>query len=237
MDKGKEEILSSIDHDDLALFKNLISNMDVNMTDDDGRSLLHHAISNSKDITFELLNQRVNLYHKDDAGWTCLHLAASNGQFAIVELLLDHDSSMKLVDLQTNNGQTALHFSCSKNHVEIARKILSFTSTKYKNENGNNELIMSSVFKTDSQGQTCLHRACSLGHVEIVNLILSFIKEKIDAQNDSIHNKEISLFKYFVNLKDSNGKAAIDLALEENRQDVVNVLIEKYKAESNISLK
>ena len=59
---------------------------------------------------------------KDERGRTLLHVAAESGQKAVVKYILDLARSS--VDVQDNDGNTALHLSVLKNHVDVADLLL-----------------------------------------------------------------------------------------------------------------
>ena len=56
-----------------------------------------------------------------------------------------------------NNGQTALHFTASKNHLDIARKLIASKAT---------------TRKKDKRQQLPLHRAAAVGSVPMIKLFL-----------------------------------------------------------------
>jgi 26S proteasome non-ATPase regulatory subunit 10 len=55
------------------------------------------------------------------------------------------------------NGQTALHFTASKNHLDVARKLIATKAT---------------TRKKDKRQQLPLHRAAAVGSVPMVKLLL-----------------------------------------------------------------
>lgn len=73
---------------------------------------------------------------------------------ALVDFLFAKSSDP---DIQTNNGQTALHFASSKSNLDTARKLIARgASARVK----------------DKRGQLPLHRAAAVGHGPIVKLLL-----------------------------------------------------------------
>ncbi|KAG9248731.1 ankyrin repeat-containing domain protein [Calycina marina] len=74
----------------------------------------------------------------------------------LVDLLLRKDAD---VNAKNFSNQTALHFTASKNNLDIARRLLSNTppaSTRVK----------------DKRGQYAIHRAAAVGSVPMVELLL-----------------------------------------------------------------
>lgn len=108
---------------------------------------------------------------QDGSGWTPLMMAASlkdGGE--IVDLLLRRGADVNMTSkhlplsrpyhadmLSDNNGQTALHFTASKNNLDTARKLLAAKgSTRIK----------------DKRGHLPLHRAAAIGSVPMLKLLL-----------------------------------------------------------------
>ncbi|KAL9063409.1 MAG: hypothetical protein Q9161_009479 [Pseudevernia consocians] len=109
--------------------------------DDDERLPIHWAVS---------YNQM-----PDSAGWTPLMIAASVREGDdLVDMLLGKEAD---VNAKNYSGQTALHFTASKNNLETARKLLSHGAT---------------ARAKDKRGQLPLHRAAAIGSVPMVNLML-----------------------------------------------------------------
>lgn len=74
------------------------------ITDDDGRTLLHNAVSggNMELVQFLLSSGAVNdVNQADEAGWTPLHTASSSGNTPAVAKLLEHGANVNVV---TSNG-------------------------------------------------------------------------------------------------------------------------------------
>ncbi|KAL2043330.1 hypothetical protein N7G274_003636 [Stereocaulon virgatum] len=125
--------------------------------DDDERLPIHWAVSYNHLPIVKLLVSRKDFDPdvQDSSGWTPLMIASSlRDADEIVDLLLN-----KEVDVNAKNysGQTALHFTASKNNLETARKLVSHkASARIK----------------DKRGQLPLHRAAAIGSVPMVNLLL-----------------------------------------------------------------
>ncbi|KAI9713898.1 MAG: hypothetical protein M1820_000628 [Bogoriella megaspora] len=125
--------------------------------DDDDRLPLHWAVSYNRLSIVELLVQQKNFDpdEQDASGWTPLMMASSlkDGE-ALVALLLSKGAD---VNMKNNNGQTALHFTASKNNLEVARTLIQHSAT---------------TRVKDKRGQLPLHRAAAIGSVPMVKLML-----------------------------------------------------------------
>lgn len=125
--------------------------------DDDERLPIHWAVSYNHMPVVELLVSRKDFDPdvQDASGWTPLMIAASLREGDdLVDLLLSKEAE---VNVKNYYGQTALHFTASKNNIETARKLISHGAT---------------ARVKDKQGQLPLHRAAAIGSIPMVNLML-----------------------------------------------------------------
>ncbi|KAI9757326.1 MAG: hypothetical protein M1815_001412 [Lichina confinis] len=178
--------------------------------DDDGRLPIHWAVSYGHLPIVELLVQtkRFDPDVEDESGWTPLMIASSLKEAdELVDLLLSKGAD---VGWKNNNGQTALHFTASKNNLQTARKLIAHkASARAKDRRGQLpihraaaigsvpmvQLLMdqkSPINASDGAGYTALHHAISEGHGDTALLLL-----KAGAETDK---------------KDSDGQLAIALA-------------------------
>ena len=91
------------------------------------------------------------------------------------------------------SGQTALHFTSSKNNIETARKLISHKA---------------SARVKDKRGQLPLHRAAAIGSVPMVNLLLEN-KSPLNATDVSgltaLHHGECCLCFFFALSMEARG--------------------------------
>ncbi|CAF9926152.1 MAG: hypothetical protein ALECFALPRED_003371 [Alectoria fallacina] len=125
--------------------------------DFDERLPIHWAVSYNHMPVVELLVSQKDFEPdvQDASGWTPLMIAASlrDGD-DLIDLLLSKEAD---VNAKNYSGQTALHFTASKNNLETARKLISHGAT---------------ARVKDKRGQLPLHRAAAIGSVPMVNLML-----------------------------------------------------------------
>jgi len=143
----------------------------VDRKDDDERLPIHWATSyNHLDIAI-LLSAGKNFDPdvQDGSGWTPLMIAVSlkDGE-ELVKLFLRKGAD---VNAKTFSGQTALHFTASKNNLDIARILLDSKPP-------------ASVRVKDKRGVYPIHRAAAVGSVPMVEL---FIKHRspLNASDDA----------------------------------------------------
>ena len=117
-----ETILSTFNNTNLNLSEKMRiffndfyqENIDINMTDELGMTLLHHIVSKNKmcheleTIVYDLLRHKANVNILNNHGRTLLHLAALNGHFRLIELLIHFKADLSIKD---HNGDTPLHLS------------------------------------------------------------------------------------------------------------------------------
>ncbi|KAL8795226.1 MAG: hypothetical protein Q9195_002237 [Heterodermia aff. obscurata] len=125
--------------------------------DDDERLPIHWACSYSHFDIVELLISRKDFDPdvQDGSGWSPLMIASSLQEGDdLVDLLLHKGAD---VNCKNHGGQTALHFTASKNNLETARKLIAHKAT---------------ARVKDRRGQLPLHRAAAVGSVPMIKLLL-----------------------------------------------------------------
>ncbi|EGC42935.1 ankyrin repeat protein [Histoplasma capsulatum var. duboisii H88] len=183
------------------------------LKDPDDRFPIHWAVAYNRFPIVELLVEmpKFDPDEVDASGWTPLMIAASlkdSEGDPIIELLLRKDAD---VNMQSVNGQNALHFATSKANVSTVRLLLAHNcSARLK----------------DNRGQLALHRAAAVGSVPIINMLLQEGKSPLNATDvdgsTALHhaiaegNGEAALVLLRagaeVDKRDNNDKLAIELA-------------------------
>ncbi|KAK9463947.1 ankyrin repeat-containing domain protein, partial [Lipomyces oligophaga] len=133
--------------------------------DDDSRTALFWAVSTGHPALVQLLlttaKENSSSKHEfdiddcDEAGWTVAHVASSVGHEEIMEMILAYEPDLTV---QTNAGQTALHYAVSKGRLEIARRLA--------------EACPAAVRIRDKRGLLPLHRAAAIGSVPLIKLLI-----------------------------------------------------------------
>ncbi|KAL2233519.1 UNVERIFIED_CONTAM: hypothetical protein Sindi_1531900 [Sesamum indicum] len=153
------DLFKAAESGDSSLFKSLSEEQLLkasSLRNEDGRSLLHVAVSSSKREVVEILSAAspsvVN--SSDEEGWAPLHSAASSGNVEIVEILLSRGAD---VNLKNDGGRTALHYAASKGQLKIAAILVSHGAK---------------LNVKDKVGCTPLHRAASTGNAELCEFLI-----------------------------------------------------------------
>jgi len=133
-------------------------------------------------------------------GMTGLMLAASRGSTKVVDILLDKDN-IKL-DATDCIGRTALHYACTRNQVEIARRILVHPTCSM-------DLVR---MRDRVDGETAEMFAFKMGNDACSRIIKEFIANKTEKSNELFLNNNTDAFdknnverKLYVNISEETG--------------------------------
>eukprot|EP00803_Ostreobium_quekettii_P011079 evm.model.scf_170.3 EVM.evm.TU.scf_170.3 scf_170:59658-67574(-) len=145
---------------DLQYFQNLppdeVSRL-VAASDEDGRSLLHAAVSAGRlGMVQELVARgaRESVNRQDDEGWAPLHTAVSINNVPLVEYLLEMGAT---VDVKNAGKREPIHYAASKGGRELVDVLLANGAT---------------VNVQDATGSTPLHRAASAGRLKAAQALV-----------------------------------------------------------------
>ncbi|KAK4459801.1 ankyrin repeat-containing domain protein [Cladorrhinum samala] len=210
--------------DALAVKQLLQKGVDVNITSEEGRSVLWQACGyGNYGVVQELLKQdgiQVNVRGRDD-GQTPLFAAVIGGEDKIVELLIQKGIDVNAKD---KNGQTALFLACEKRDDMMVSVLLKGgIDANIKDKQGLAVLHMAcqngeeralerllrhqavDVNLRESHGMTALHLASKFGREKVVKQLLA--SRRVD-----------------VNAKDTAGNTALDCATTWGQAKVVEIL-------------
>ena len=192
------DILDAVQSGDIATVKKYLDEgVPVDLTDEEGWSLLHHAAAVGQVQVINLLCEkgcRVDLV--DNEGRTPLHYAATNGDIETIRLLIVMGSNVNSVD---NEGNTPLKWSvmCEQNaaieeptkhggtvEIEGGNKYSPYNTKQLYDyifeaaQCGDTATIQSylnsggPVDLTDEDGRTLLHCAAGEGQIKVVELLI-----------------------------------------------------------------
>ncbi|KAI3658671.1 hypothetical protein MP638_006735 [Amoeboaphelidium occidentale] len=165
----------------------------IRSKDEDGRTLLHHAVKHSSVVELLLEQDRCDVEAKDEAGWTPLHIAASTNQEMTVKLLIAKDAD---VNATNDSGVTPLCYACSKGYKNIVTILL---------DNGADALLR------DKFGRSVFHRAVLKGQLSILKLLFEKVKSASVNQPDADNNTLLHLA-----VEEENGEIVKFLLLEKH---------------------
>ncbi|XP_058180637.1 ankyrin repeat domain-containing protein, chloroplastic [Rhododendron vialii] len=102
-----------------ALFKH---NVDINIKDKDGLTVLHKAVISKKQAIFNyLLRESANPFVRDKDGATLMHYAVRTASSPMIKVLLLYNVD---INLQDNDGWTPLHLAVQTRRTDIVRLLL-----------------------------------------------------------------------------------------------------------------
>ncbi len=124
---------------------------DVNAVDANGRTPLHRASREAKNVVVKvLIDAGADVDARDVCGWTALHEAAIEGYAHVVELLLAAGAD---VDARDGAGWTPLHMAADGDHTKVVELLLTAGAD---------------VDAKNAHGLTALHRAEELSVVMLL---------------------------------------------------------------------
>ena len=207
--KIEEQILSDNSSDDSVLkLINTVKHTSIfKEVNNDGNTLLHLCIDQGYIKSALCL---INEMNADDLaikngkyGNTPLHLAIDKKHTKIIQTLAAKNNNLSSID--NNNKEMPLNWAAKRGLVGVVKQLLDLDS----------ELIK----KLDTNGQTVIHWAAKHGNLKATECLLEYVKDhqvKIEVTNsDSVD---------IVNLRDTEGKTALDLANENGFEDVAIIL-------------
>ncbi|KJV54510.1 ankyrin repeat domain-containing protein [Orientia tsutsugamushi] len=218
----------------MQILPNSVAN--INLQDDGGKTLLHFAArTGSKDLVEFLCNRNadINITGKN----TVVHSAAKNGHKDMVQFWLDRYPNMINLNLQDNDGNTALHLVAkhrftilphdihTPNHIGADDYDKRFIDVA--------EMLLNRGVDTNIQnndGNTALHLALLSysGLLDITHLMMdnldSFLCRSIDLIKSLCKNNNVNFI-----LKNNDSYTVLDLALaiEHDQHKIAEHLQEK----------
>lgn len=143
---------------------------DINKQDQDGNSVLHHAMSPTSSeeflrALFESPLLKVNMANKD--GYTPLHLAVLNHHFLAVKMLLDHAAlrvNFPVADKRSEIGATALHLAAEQKDTTILQLLLNHSQIDV------NQAIVS--VEKETEDETALSIAWKAGNKKAAVMLM-----------------------------------------------------------------
>ncbi|KAK8753599.1 hypothetical protein OTU49_000592, partial [Cherax quadricarinatus] len=109
-----------------------VQDLDVNVTNKDKETPLHHAArGGSSEICHMLLRKGAYINAKDKNGRTALHMSAYQGHCSIVRLLIKQGADKRAKD---DTNSTALHAAAAKGNQVCCEILIDANKTLYKEQ-------------------------------------------------------------------------------------------------------
>ncbi|XP_076061666.1 death-associated protein kinase dapk-1-like isoform X4 [Oratosquilla oratoria] len=194
-------LVAAVEEGNLAGLEKLFSvaqNIDVNMANKHGESVVHLAAGLGEMDALELLVKKGGSVDAMDAqGDTPLHWASRQGHANIIGFLIQQGAQ---INSQNKNGESCLHVACRYGHTSVVQTLcMSNMNIDLQDDHGESALhiavwhgfprivhhLCSAAANTslvEKEGQMPLHVASLRGHVECVRGLLGAGAE-VDAQD------------------------------------------------------
>ena len=219
----------------LDLCKTLIKeyNFDVNMTDNNGYTAIHHSVAaGNYDLLKFFVDVGADINVTTKLGHNCLHIAALKGHLELCNTLIDNYKFDK--DKVGNYGCTALHHSAESGNYELF---------KFFVDKGANIKL-----KTIA-GESCLHIAAFNGQLDFCKTLIKvyqFDKDMSDnngctALHHSAGSGVYDLVQFFVNktpdlyLKNKFGHNCLHIAAFYGHLNLCKKLIERSMCDKDMT--
>ncbi|KAL5726659.1 hypothetical protein ACHQM5_009681 [Ranunculus cassubicifolius] len=121
------DLIECLRKGDVGFFEKVERDVLLNYRNETGGSALLQAAILGQWSCCVVIHKRCPelLYHTATDGMTALHCAVETGHLQWAKLLVEADSSKKLLRMVTSlNGDTAMHLAVKKNHLEIVKLLL-----------------------------------------------------------------------------------------------------------------
>jgi len=172
-----------------------------------GQKLIHEINKLITDTLNEQINELINklktekynINEKDDIGQTPLFICCKKGFVKLSNILLQNNAD---INLQTNDGWSALMISCQQNKTEIVKLLLDRKDLNVNLQNNN--------------GWSALMIACSDIKLEIITLLLDRKDLNINLQNNN------GLSALMISLSRRPPNTAFFHFMRENREKIKN---------------
>ncbi|KAK8943138.1 Ankyrin repeat-containing protein [Platanthera zijinensis] len=189
-------------------------------------ALLIAAEKGFLDVVLELLkySSRETLARKNRSGYDALHLAAREGHLAIVQALMEIDSTLCKSFGPAN--VTPVISAAIRGHAEVVNYLLAHD--------------LSCVELSKSNGKNALHFSARQGHVEVVKALLekdqqlprrtdkkgqTALHMAVKGTNTEVVKALVDADPATVMLPDRSGNTALHVATRKKRSEVVSVLL------------
>ncbi|WP_162146799.1 ankyrin repeat domain-containing protein [Acholeplasma granularum] len=164
----------------------------INIKDQRGKTLLHHAVLGSaNDVIDYLLNQDIDINIVDQMGESAIFDCARKAKLNIAKKLL---AKFAKVDLKNNKEETLLHLAAHKGNLDMIQLLV---------EHGGNLMSLTLEDKLP------IHYAILAGHLAVVDYMMENSKLSyfhLDSHKNSFlhyatRTTNIQLIEYFINQK------------------------------------
>ncbi|KAF6204569.1 hypothetical protein GE061_018729 [Apolygus lucorum] len=180
---------------------------DVNSSDKDNRTLLHHAVDmGNEDIVNLLLKYGADVTKVTNKGNTPLHIATARGHKIIVETLLQYKKDDFINAKTTIGGTTSLHVAAERGLFDIVVSLLKHGGAyDIKNKKGKTAFDLA-------------EDSCVVGFLKSIAIMFERAAKGDTNLISMIEKQELRLKKAIMNATDSKRMSLIEVARTKNKK-------------------
>ncbi|KAH8739830.1 hypothetical protein FG386_002049 [Cryptosporidium ryanae] len=230
----KNKFIAALDFEDESLSRGIfdsITGTQLDIIDDDGRTLLHNAVSKNKLFIVEILvNKGSKVNTSDENGWTPLHSSCSIGNYNISKILIDNGADC---GAKTHSGSTPLHYAASKGHDQVVDLLIKkdINIIDVRDSYGRTAIFMSACSGKKEAFDTLLNKGANISYIEDISGD-TVLHAAINGNHQEIALKIANEKPEMLLKKNKEGKIPLDYSSREFTDELLEIIKNNFDKES-----
>lgn len=219
----------AIDRDDVQVLRQLLSQVDVKLSNDKGKTaLMAAAKTGDLDLLESLLQKGLTLDDRSFTGGTSLMYAALGRETGMISYLLDATRGaanfQSYVDAESTNGWTAVMIAAAKGFDGVVQQLV---------EEG-----QADAWRADAYQWSPLMRAIDNRHAAVIHYLLELDQPQLSSVNENgatalhvaVEKGDVETVKLLLNksidrdTRDNAGRTALDIAVSRSDKSIMDLL-------------
>ena len=219
----------AIDRDDVQVLRQLLSQVDVKLSNDKGKTaLMAAAKTGDLDLLESLLQKGLTLDDRSFTGGTSLMYAALGKETGMISYLLDATRGaanfQSYVDAESTNGWTAVMIAAAKGFDGVVQQLV---------EEG-----QADAWRADAYQWSPLMRAIDNRHAAVIHYLLELDQPLLSSVNENgatalhvaVEKGDVETVKLLLNksidrdTRDNAGRTALDIAVSRSDKSIMDLL-------------